>query len=151
MRAVHKSISLRRIPYLAHSTCTASIADIASSPSGHKICRTSLTTLVMFRTPNLTLLRSLPALFTLLPILPTGVLFLYPVAGQCKSTSAYADVHRNHPIPMNSFVSSATPNYFDSNLTTVKVKDIPGLGKYTVSRWVYAWIISYADRCFFRV
>ncbi|KAL2723238.1 hypothetical protein V1477_019089, partial [Vespula maculifrons] len=30
----------------------ASIADIASSPSVHKICRSSLATLVTFRTPN---------------------------------------------------------------------------------------------------
>ncbi|KAL2736015.1 hypothetical protein V1478_002699 [Vespula squamosa] len=30
----------------------ASIADIASSPSAHKICRSSLATLVTFRTPN---------------------------------------------------------------------------------------------------
>lgn len=39
--------------------CIASIADIASSPSGHKICRTSLATLVTFRTPNSALHRRL--------------------------------------------------------------------------------------------
>ena len=38
--------------YYSPNVCTASIADIASSPSGHKICRTSLATLVMLRTPN---------------------------------------------------------------------------------------------------
>ena len=92
--------------YYSPNVCTASIADIASSPSGHKICRTSLATLVMLRTPNSAL--ATLSLLSPLPSLPR------------PHVAAYACVYVVHvyvfvwhvryvemnPIPMHSYVSS---------------------------------------------
>lgn len=118
-------IAERRKPYLEYSPCIASIADIASSPSGHKICRTSLATLVMFRTPNSALHRfvcSVPhrPVFSLpLPTdLPSPSIDTNRVHATFSHTyTICTHVRRNDPIPMHLYaVSTISPNYFESNL-----------------------------------
>lgn len=139
---------------MEYSPCIASIADIASSPSGHKICRTSLATLVMFRTPNSALHRfvcSVPhrPIFSLpLPTdLPSSSIDTNRVHATFSHTYAICThVRRNDPISMHLYVVSAiSPNYFESNLIeTITFRSI----SHDPAEYIYAPslpLIGYAD------
>ena len=104
--------------------CIASIADIASSPSGHKICRTSLATLVTFRTPNSALHRFLcfaPSPPCFAPFLCRRI-SLPVVEHRYRSIrTTYLLAHARNailfPCSYSYLSSTTTPNYFESNLT----------------------------------